>query len=302
MNEFYFRRAQTEEITFKLREYAQHVRPMPGLAQERSFEALALQIVASIRRFDLTILVAGRPIDPRRLDPNDTMFDPDRCAAALAARGDVDEAIWVTFLATHFGKHRRHGWQMLKDVYSGLGVQTWTWERVRSNPGSFRIWLQENWQAVRGAFGNHRKYETLDPSSEASTANVIDSFTSWVGESGPSAKFRALVLNGGNDPRDIFDVFYRDMTVRRFARLGKFDFLALVGRLKLAPIEPGLPYLRGATGPLRGAKLLFGDADISTLEGYFLELEAALGVGQDVLEDAICNWQKSPHSFVRFLG
>lgn len=303
MTPFFSRRIQIADIEAQLRHHNASVRPMPGLSSDARFQTLALQIVASVRRFDLTKIVSARDISPRRLDPNDEMFDPDRAAIALHRAGRDDEAIWLTFLATHFGKHRRYAWKRLRDVYSGLGRHPWTWHAVSADPSAFVAWLAAHWQDIGGGFGNHRKYETLDPRSDSGTDKVVLSFIEWVGPQGPAAKFRDLVRLGGNDPRIIFDVFYRDMTVKRFARLGKFDFLALIGRLKLAPIEPKVAYLKKATGPLTGTRRLFGsNANEGVLENYLLELGHSLSAGQDILEDAICNWQKSPDRFVRFLG
>jgi hypothetical protein len=116
-----------------------------------------------------------------------------------------------------------------------------------------------------------------------------------------------MVRAAGNDPHAIFDTFYRSMQVTRFGRLAKFDFLALVGRLGLAPIIPGSTYLKNATGPLRGARLLFGgtpNADLSErdLETWIRELDATLHVGLQVMEDSLCNWQKNPLVFVHFRG
>ncbi|WP_194475291.1 hypothetical protein [Bradyrhizobium sp. CCBAU 51753] len=59
-----------------------------------------------------------------------------------------------------------------------LGKSRWTWSRVSANPRAFRNWLESNYQHIRGAFGNHRKYETLNPASNSGTANVVDSFVS----------------------------------------------------------------------------------------------------------------------------
>ena len=97
------------------------------------------------------------------------------------------------------------------------------------------------------------------------------------------------------------------MTIARFGRLAKFDFLALLGRMDLAPVKPGSMYLRGATGPLRGARLLVdGDPGSSTsadeLETILQRLDKTLNVGMQVMEDSICNWQKSPREFVHFRG
>jgi len=69
----------------------------------------------------------------------------------------------------------------------------------------------------------------------------------------------------------------------------------MIGKLELAAIEPGSTYMQNATGPLSGARLLFGVHHGATqLDHWLIELEAQLGVGMQVLEDALCNWQKSP--------
>ena len=74
----------------------------------------------------------------------------------------------------------------------------------------------------------------------------------------------------------------------------------------LADIEPGSPYLTGATGPLAGARLLFGDPATrpSTINGWLTELgnELAVPMPMQILEDSLCNWQKNPDQFVPFRG
>ena len=103
---------------------------------------------------------------------------------------------------------------------------------------------------------------------------------------------------------DMFRFYDSLDAVTRFGRTARFDFLSLIDRLELADIAPGHAYLAGATGPLRGARLLYGDDDRPTreLEALVVELETYLGVGFDPLEDALCNWQKSPLSFKPFRG
>ena len=265
-----------------------------------------MQMIASLRRLDYTQAIRSRHISTNRTDPTSDLFDPERAAALLARTGQVDEAIWLIFLATHFGQHGRHKWRMLRDVYSGLGVGTWTWARVSADPQQFRTWLQQNVQNIRGAFGNHRKYETLNPASNNGTATVIESFVQCFAPS-PSRWFATLVRSVGNDPHVLFDESYNRLTIARFGRLAKFDFLALLGRLDLAPISPGSAYLTGATGPLRGARLLIdGNASSTTravdLDEILRQLDQHLNVGMQVMENSICNWQKSPHRFVHFRG
>jgi Alpha-glutamyl/putrescinyl thymine pyrophosphorylase clade 3 len=95
--------------------------------------------------------------------------------------------------------------------------------------------------------------------------------------------------------------------VKRFGRLAKFEYLTMLGKLGLAPLESPSAYLNGATGPLQGARLLFaGDrhAKLSakTLDSYLIKLDEHVQVGMQVLEDALCNWQKSPDKFRPFRG
>ena len=112
----------------------------------------------------------------------------------------------------------------------------------------------------------------------------------------------------GQHPQEAFDHLYRSMgSVMSFGRTAKFDYLSMVGKLGLAPIEPGSTYLTGATGPLSGARLLFGGSKTSALnrselDTWLIQLGADLSVGMQVLEDALCNWQKSPAKFIPFRG
>jgi hypothetical protein len=276
------------------------------VANKLAKETLARQMIASLRRLDYTAILKTRDVNPARADPMSSMFEPERAAIFHARNGNIDEAIWLIFLSIHFGKHGRHGWRMVRDVYSGLGSGMWTWRRMSSHPNAFRKWLRENRANIGGVFGNHRKYETLDPDSNGSSASVLDSFVKLCGPS-PSGYFAKLTHSTGNDPKKIFDVAYQGLDIARFGRLAKFDFLSLLGRLNLAQLQPGSAYLRGATGPLRGARLLIdGNPNSSTkvdeLDKILQRLDSVIEVGMQVMEDSICNWQKSPTKFIHFRG
>jgi hypothetical protein len=123
------------------------------------------------------------------------------------------------------------------------------------------------------------------------------------------ALFDAAGAGAGHDARETFDALYRSMeAVASFGRTGRFDYLTMLAKLNLADIEPGSTYMTGATGPLAGAHLLFGTtrrtATPRQLDAWLVQLEATLGVemGMQVLEDSLCNWQKSPALFVPFRG
>jgi hypothetical protein len=111
------------------------------------------------------------------------------------------------------------------------------------------------------------------------------------------------VQAANGDPRAAFDSVYRSMeAVKRFGRLARFDYLTMVGKLELAPIKPGSAYIRGSTGPLAGARLLFGNGTAAKLDEWLVHLDGKLQVGMQVLEDSLCNWQKSPEEFRAFRG
>lgn len=223
------------------------------------------------------------------------------------------------FLSIHFGKNRGTGWRLARDVYGGLGGSAvWDWARTSSRPKRFRDWLAAHESILRGGdgiarqFGNHRKYQSLDARSDFGTGAALESYVRWVS---PPRTHQMLVQdaqnNVGDDPRKMFDYLYRSMAdVVSFGRTARFDYLTMLGKLNIAKIEPGSTYMHGATGPLNGARLLFGGrkgASLvrSDLDAWLVQLEADLNVGvqgMQVLEDALCNWQKSPKHFKPFRG
>jgi hypothetical protein len=126
-----------------------------------------------------------------------------------------------------------------------------------------------------------------------------------------SALFNAALAGAGGKPRAAFAYLFDSMNeVISFGRTAKFDFLTMIGKLGLSHIEAPSAYMQGATGPLKGARLLFSgkkdaDVDWQTLDAWLLSLESFLQPGpqgMQVLEDALCNWQKSPTKFRPFRG
>lgn len=283
--------------------------PLLGIADGAARSVLVEQLVESCRRVDFVTRVAERGISPDREDPQGPIFDPIRAAILKMRNGEIDEAYWLIFLAIHFGRHSEDGWELVRNVYGRLGAPPiWTWASVVANPPAFRQWMGANGiQLAQWRFGNHRKYESLSAVSASGTPTVIESYIAWVG---PPRTHTAVVQNAqqqvGHDPGAMFDYLYNSMNeVRRFGRLARFDYLTMIAKVGLAAIQPPTAYLANATGPKRGARLLFGgapDSNISptVLEERLIELDDFLNVGQQVLEDALCNWQKSPTVFVPF--
>ena len=257
--------------------------------------------------------VKRRNLSKRRKDPSDEIFDPILAAILHQESGNTDEAFWLVFLFVHFGKHARAGWRYLREVYGQLGQGNfWTWSRIRDDTPDFRAWLNAHISEIKrygvpGGFGNHRKYQSLDAFSPTGTGAAVQTYVNWIQPPRTHDQFFTKHCEDAEgDPRIAFDSLFHSMnSVTSFGRTARFDYLTMIGKLGLAYIEPGSTYMQGATGPLTGARLLFqgnkeGSARASELDQWLQELEGDLGVGMQVLEDALCNWQKSPCVFRPF--
>lgn len=298
-----------------LRAYARDVRALPGIESAEARTAFLQQVAESLHRVAYARTIVRRDVHAARVDPSSSMFDPVRGAVFRMRQGDVDEAFWLVFIFVHFGKHLRDGYQLARDIYGRLGAgHPWTWREVSRDPRAFREWLQSQQDAlkhdgVQRRFGNHRKYESLDAWSDKGTGEVVETYVTWVRPFGTHAALIADTLaRAGGDPRRAFRALYESMeAVARFGRTARFDYLAMLGKLGLANIEPDSTYMKGSSGPASGARLLFSgsaQAKLKTgdLDQWLVELDRRLGVGMQVLEDALCNWQKSPAKFTPFRG
>jgi len=240
-----------------------------------------------------------------RADPHSALFDPLKAAILLLRQGNLEEACWLAFLSIHFGRHKVTRWRYCAAVYGGKPEgAVWDWPSVAAETVDFTQWLARSAESIRmagGGFGNHRKYESL-----ASTGTVVSSYVSWIGPAkSQQARFRGLMAPAKDNEPLAFDLLYTSMhEIVRFGRTARFDFLTLLSRLRLLSITPGNAYLQSATGPLHGARLLFGDVRESArmLDDRLIGLDQHLQLGFDVLEDALCNWQKNPTEFIPFRG
>lgn len=296
-----------------LRQYNRDVRSLPGIHAQGADDALALQFVDSVRKVDRLTRIGRTLPSPERRLPSSPFFDPERAAVLMARSGDLEEACWLSFLSVHFGWHGRDKWTLTARVYGALGSEPfWTWERTSKNSSEFKTWVAD---AIRsrnsplGHFGNHRSRETLRADLPNGTPAVVESYVKWIESSGGHEPLlRTTTAMAKGDAERAFDLLYRSMSqVQRFGRLARFDYLTLLGKLGLAQIAPGSTYISEASGPLRGARLLFGGNVFAPMTKKLAEehadgLARHLKIGMQPMEDALCNWQKTPTRFRAFRG
>jgi hypothetical protein len=306
-------RDESLRLERQLAQYEAREGRLPGIAAQSGRRALIEQLLDSERRNRYVKVLLGRDLGPRTGDPATSAFDPLRAAIINYRQGDRDEAFWLIFLFVHFGKHRRAEWRYAREVYGKLGQGgRWDWNSVSANVGQFRSWLDENSAQIKGVdgprgFGNHRKYESLGGWTDNGTGAVVSSYVAWVEQAGSHDRLiQDAIARAHGDETAAFDILYRSMgAVHRFGRTARFDYLSMIGKVEFAAIKPGKTYMAGATGPRLGARLLFGasdSVDSSELEAHLNTLEEYLSVGFVALEDALCNWQKSPTLFKPFRG
>jgi Alpha-glutamyl/putrescinyl thymine pyrophosphorylase clade 3 len=306
---------EAQRLRKALKAYERDFASLPGIAPAACRQVFLEQLVESERRVRYVRYFVQARIAPTRTDPFSGQFDPLKAAILQHRDGNLEEAYWMVFLFVHFGKHRTAGWRYSADTYSGLGnAHKWDWPHVSAGVPAFRDWLDENQATLRDpsrphGFGNHRKYESLGAWSENGTGSVVASYVEWVSTLGTHrAHFEKAVSEAKGDRERAFNILFNSMRpIRRFGRTARFDYLSMVGKVGLAPIRPDHAYLVGSTGPLAGARLLFGPpagnpSTASALHAKVIELEGYLNVGFDPLEDALCNWQKSPGVFKPFRG
>ncbi len=203
-----------------------------------------------------------------------------------------NEAVWRSFLAAHFGRASAKGPEQTQSAARFLCAFAekpfWTWKRVSEAPEALEEWLIEHSDELTTlAYGNHRKYESQKPDLVWS---VIESFVSLANDYGSPSQLIAITAA---ESSVVFDDLYRRLRpLRRFGRTGRFDFLVLLLDVGLIADEPKSCYLRGATGPLKGASRLWGPNKAVDLDELAAELAKQLGVSPIIIEDALCNWQK----------
>jgi hypothetical protein len=214
--------------------------------------------------------------------------------------GSLDDAVWYSFLATHFGEYLLCDGEAINSAFQLLCAfgefgwkPYWTWRRFHSNPVAFKEWLSKNAGKLASLeYGNHRKFESKQPSG---IWEVVESFLMMADDHGGPAKLIELDPPEGDKHKAFRKLFERFKELRRFNVLGAFDFVVLLNDMKLVCAEPDCCYLTGRKrdrGPLGGAIKLWGDLPTAKLERLAAQLAKKLGISPVVLESALCDWNK----------
>lgn len=290
----------------KLSSFCQEQTELRGLAKKCAFDSYVEQLVESVRRTKYAEVLSNRKMCCEVADPQNEAFNPIKAAIFQRDANNIEESFWLVFLFTHFGKHVSDGFLTIRTVYGGLGQKIWSWSEVSSEPKEFSKFLADSYNELSELkFGNHRKYETLNPDRNLWTGSIVVSYVDWVG---PSRSHEVLFARASEcrNAEAAFESLFSSMDkVKRFGRTAKFDYLTMVNKLGLADVVAGSPHIKNSTGPLKGTRLLVDnnlDSGMSPAdaEAIVKSLGKYLGVTMQEMEDSICNWQKSPTEFIPF--
>lgn len=302
--------AEFERVSCLLGNFPQKKSSLVGLHSQEHKTTLILQILDSIRRIKYLQLKSARARSASLHTPFSGSFEPLSGSVVLQKHGHLDDAYWLVYLATHFGKHKDDGWNLTEDFYGRFGEGgVWDWATASCRPEAVAEWIETIYPSVTNAgrsrrFGNHRKFETLKPGPKG-TGSAIETYIRWIKQYGShGALLSEAQKSVGQNPKEVFAFLYKELAnVAKLGRLGKFDLLCNLSNLQIAPIYANSAYIAQSTGPKAGARLLFGNSiNSKTLEASCSELAAHLNVSPQVIEDALCNWQKSPDKYVHFRG
>jgi hypothetical protein len=252
----------------------------------------------------IEILTATQPISSSIpnyvLDPSYKNFDPLVAAKWYFHQQKIDEACWILFLYSYIGKHAKQHWNFLRSVYGALDSgKVWTWETVSVNREDFQNWLLTNQPELKetGGLGDGHKQYGLDYTRAIHIGNEILSYIDWITlEQGHSQLFSQAIQANEGDRTASFHYLYQSMN--RHVPVNKsiqFNYLALIGKVGIAKIEPGHLYLNDILLAKQGAKRLLGGKKVDKISmpelnermvslAHFLDLPFSVQVLQKVLE------------------
>ncbi|WP_019671990.1 alpha-glutamyl/putrescinyl thymine pyrophosphorylase clade 3 protein [Psychrobacter lutiphocae] len=293
------------QLAHDIRQYLQVHQLSDGLPAI-SYEILALQLLDSIKQEQQIEALFNQPLSQTCCDPKSPDFDPIKAIVRIKDI-DYDEACWLSFLLIYTNDSAESDWAFMRLLYNGIGLTAprLTWQFITEQTLSLQDSLQQLAKALaahdpKPKFGHHRAYESL-----AQLPAVFHSYIAFITEQGGhKALFKPHKTLKPNKKVIAKQAYFQTLyslirNIYRFGRLSTFEYLCLVGKMGLADVAPDSCYIAEASGPKRGAKLLFGMLTNEQLDNHAVGLADYLDVGYQQMEAAICHWQKSPQRYIK---
>lgn len=267
---------------------------------EEVIDCLSYQMIDSIGRVNIFRVYLERA---RKAESENLSYFHTSNPFTLAQRSSLtlETRVWHSYVATYFGKSNSSKWNLFNKATFRDDNSLITLEYISENREEYFDYLRSLNFFENGNFSNHRKY----------TKKSLD------GEKGVLYSFDFVLDNLPlYTPDEIvpFDEIYRNaLSIPNFGRMAAFDFTCNLCKCGLNVEEPESMYQSYSTGPLEALNdfLILSGVDnapkslqISIGDELlrWFETNSDIYMLAQVLEDTICNWQKSPNSHTRYFG
>lgn len=260
---------------------------------------LALQTLDSIRRVDIYRIYR---LKAEKADETGLSYQHTSNPFVLSQRTslDINSRVWYVYLATYFGKSNRSKWTLFNRASYRANGTLITLEEILENREDYFSYLETINLFDGTRFSNHRKYTKKELHGNKGLIQSINYFLDHIDEF-------------SNDDNIEYDIIYkRALNIPNFGRMAAFDFTSSLCKCNLHVNEPTSMYHENSTGPLSALKDLLRLAGKVNSKANQIELgnnlltwfrgNSEIFMVAQVLEDAICNWQKSHRTYQRYFG
>lgn len=260
---------------------------------------LALQTFDSIRRikiYEIYKIKAQQAVKDKR--PFIYTSNP----FVLAQRTDLDlrNRAWIIYLATYFGKSNKSKWELFNRAIFKKDHSIIKFDQIQADLDNYFKYLSSFDFFQDCSYSNHRKYTAKKLHGDKGLFKSMEYFVNNV------------ALYSSQDEMEFHEMYILSKRIPNFGRLGGFDFTSSLVKTGFNVKEPKSMYADHSTGPLLALKLMLKLTGNNTsvlsqkqlsynLMDWFLKNSEIFMSGQ-VLEDAICNWQKNTSKYIRYTG
>lgn len=220
----------------------------------------------------------------------------------LAQRSDLNSQnrAWIVYLATYFGKSNKSKWALFHRATFNQDQSIIKFDQIQADLDNYFKYLSSFDFFQDCDYSNHRKFTAKKLLGSKGLFRSMEYFVN------------NIELYSSKDEMEFHKMYLLSQKTPSFGRLAGFDFTSSLVKCGFKIEEPKSMYADHSTGPLQALELLLkltknnsskaSQKQLSSdLMEWFLKNSKIFMTGQ-VLEDAICNWQKDTRKHIRYIG